>query len=151
MSIPGHALGLRLGHCAPDQPFDQRRPFLQQEFLERNGDRRQALVLLMHDVPLAHDREAIDVKHREPSELEFVPMVWAERKLIPMPAMTACLMVSVLLISIVILNLTRNSASSSSITRRVSEPCSRTMKRFVRQCLQRNVPLARKPVPGRGQ
>src|SRR3990172_1378952 len=62
---------LTLRRDAPDQAFDKRPPFLQQEFLERHGDRRQALVLVMHDVPLAHDRKSFDVEHRESSELEL--------------------------------------------------------------------------------
>ena len=49
-------------------------------------------------------------------------MVWADRKLTPMPAITACLMVSVLLISIAIFKLRQCGRKPSSIEFQVSEP-----------------------------
>ena len=55
-------------------------------------------------------------------------MVWADRKPTPMPAITACLMVSVLLISIAIFRSCRWRPKPSSIEFQVSDPFSRTTK-----------------------
>ena len=54
-------------------------------------------------------------------------IVCADRKLIPMPAITACLIVSVLVISIAMFRFGRRPAKPSSIEFHVSEPFSRTM------------------------
>jgi len=53
------------------------------------------------------------------------PMVCADRKLMPMPAITACLMVSVERISIVTFSWASNAPKPSSIEFQVSEPRSR--------------------------
>ncbi len=54
-----------------------------------------------------------------------------------MPAITACLMVSLLDISIVMRGSKRCSAKKSSIAARVPEPGSRTMKACLRSALDR--------------
>ena len=56
------------------------------------------------------------------------PIVCSDRKLMPMPAITACLMVSLLDISIEMRGVMRCSRKKSSIALRVPEPGSRTMK-----------------------
>ncbi|MDT4834681.1 hypothetical protein FQZ97_683270 [compost metagenome] len=55
-------------------------------------------------------------------------MVCSERKLMPMPAITACLMVSLLPISITTRGSMRDFSRNFSIAARVPEPRSRRMK-----------------------
>src|SRR5437868_388999 len=57
------------------------------------------------------------------------PMVWAERNAIPIPATTACLMVSVLAICIAMLSFPNCRPNTSRIEFQVSDPGSRITKR----------------------
>ncbi len=54
------------------------------------------------------------------------PIVWREMKASPMSAITACLMVSLLLITLPIFGTKPRSANRRSIDERVPDPCSRT-------------------------
>ena len=51
--------------------FEQLRAFVDQESLEGFRDRWQAFVLAMHDIPVEHDGEALDVEHDKIADLQL--------------------------------------------------------------------------------
>ena len=87
--------------CGP--PFRQRGKkicaLLPQEFDERTDGGHQRLVEAANGKPLALHRQAFDVSVTSRPLSISASMVWAEMKAMPSPAMTACLIVSLLPIS----------------------------------------------------
>ena len=68
-----------------------------------------------------------------------MPMVCADRKLTPMPAMTACLIVSVLVISIATSSRASRRPNACSIEFQVSDPRSRTTNALAQQLAPRGI------------
>ncbi len=74
-------------------------PLRAEELQHRPRRRQQDLVLAGEHEPLPDHRQAVDVERHQPPLVEFGGHVCAEMKAMPRPAITACLMVSLLLIS----------------------------------------------------
>ena len=106
--------------------FEKRIRMFEQETPECETRRRQPLRAQMNDLPRAFDGRPVDVEQRNLARTQFERERMHRDQLTPMPAITACLMLSLLPSVTLLAGTNRCCRNTCSDTARVPDPGSRS-------------------------